>query len=107
MGFLETVETAQGPEKNVFYVKDNGNGIPPEHHEDIFRIFKQLQRAAENKEGSTGVGLTFVKKIIERCDGRIWLESKPQEGTVFYFTLKSDRRISQDELLERSLAKEG
>ncbi len=88
VGFLEAADTAEGPEKNVFYVKDNGNGIPPEHHEDIFRIFKRLQGQTEDKEGGTGVGLTFVKKIIEHYGGRIWLESKPQEGTVFYFTVK-------------------
>jgi signal transduction histidine kinase len=87
VGFLKTVNTERGPENNVFYVKDNGNGIAPEHHEEIFRIFKRLQCPAENKDGSTGVGLTFVKKIVEHSGGHVWLESKPQEGTVFYFTL--------------------
>ncbi len=86
-GFLETVDTALGQKKNVFYVKDNGIGIAPEYHEDIFRIFKKLNEPADDKCG-TGVGLTFVKKIIERYGGHIWLESKPNEGTVFYFTLE-------------------
>lgn len=87
IGFLEQVETAQGLEYNVFYVKDNGIGIAPEFHQEIFRIFKRLQRDAEEKESGTGAGLTFVKKIVERHGGRIWLESEPNKGTTFYFTL--------------------
>lgn len=70
----------------VFYVRDNGIGIQPHHHENVFRIFKRLHE--QNKYGGgTGAGLTIVKKIVERYGGRIWLESVPGEGTVFYFTL--------------------
>ncbi len=87
IGFLDRAETPQGPENGVFYVKDNGVGIEPGFHQEIFRIFKRLQPADGSKEEGTGVGLTFVKKIIERHKGRIWLESIPGQGTVFYFTL--------------------
>lgn len=73
----------------VFYVKDNGIGIEERFYHDIFRIFKRLNEEDENAKG-TGVGLTFVKKIIERHGGKIWLESKPDDGTTFYFTLKSE-----------------
>ena len=70
----------------VFYVRDNGIGIAQQQHENVFRIFKRLNEP--NKfGGGTGAGLTIVKKIIERHGGRIWLESVPGEGTVFYFTL--------------------
>ena len=73
----------------VFYVRDNGIGIPPQHHENVFRIFKRLHE--QNKYGGgTGAGLTIIKKIIERYGGRIWLESVPGEGTVFYFTLNGE-----------------
>ena len=74
----------------VFYVKDNGKGIDPEFHEDIFRMFKRLQKSSDTEEG-TGVGLTFVKKIVERHGGRIWLESELGKGTTFYFTLEASR----------------
>ncbi len=73
---------------DVFFVRDNGRGIAPEFHNEIFRIFKRLQGNTDSKEEGTGVGLTFVKKIIERHGGTIWLESGIGKGTVFYFTLK-------------------
>ncbi len=70
----------------VFYVRDNGIGIPALHYESVFRIFKRLHE--QNKYGGgTGAGLTIVKKIVERYGGHVWLESVPGEGTVFYFTL--------------------
>ncbi len=87
IGFHETERDPNGNlEKNVLYVKDNGVGIAPEFHEVIFKIFKRLQNVKEGEEG-TGVGLTFVKKIIERHNGKIWLESRVGEGTIFYFNI--------------------
>lgn len=87
IGFLPAVETMHGTAKNVFYVKDNGVGIAKEFYEEIFRIFKRLNAEDDDKKG-TGVGLTFVRKIIERHGGRIWLDSVPGEGTTFYFTIE-------------------
>jgi signal transduction histidine kinase len=94
IGFLESVNTKDGLERNVFYVKDNGLGIDPEFHQEIFRIFKRLQNASDGPETGTGVGLTFVKKIVERHGGGIWLESELGEGTVFYFNLNRGRNES-------------
>lgn len=79
----------------VFYVRDNGIGIPEKHHDAIFRIFKRLH-ARDKFGGGTGAGLTIVKKIVERHNGRIWVESEPGEGTTFHFTLgKGDRLAEQ------------
>lgn len=72
--------------EGVFYVKDNGIGIAEEFHQDVFRIFKRLHNEKLYGEG-TGSGLTFVKKIVEQHNGRIWVDSKEGEGTTFYFTL--------------------
>lgn len=82
---------------NVIYIKDNGIGIGPEFHDEVFRIFRRLQssKIQEAREG-TGVGLTFVKKIIERHGGKIWLESTPGQGTTFYFTLGDRSSTIQD-----------
>ena len=87
IGFLPSVVTSEGSEKEVFYVKDNGIGIAAEFHEKIFRMFGRLNDSAAGEQDGTGAGLTFVKKIIERHGGRIWLHSERGEGTTFYFTL--------------------
>lgn len=70
----------------VFYVRDNGIGIEPRFHDEIFRIFKRLNSEDDDVKGN-GVGLTFVRRIVERHGGTIWLESTPGEGTTFFFTL--------------------
>ncbi|WP_165748545.1 PAS domain-containing sensor histidine kinase [Cellulophaga sp. Z1A5H] len=67
-----------------FSIKDNGVGIPKEYHEKIFKIFQSVG----NKERSTGIGLSIVKKIIDLYEGRVWLESEIGVGTTFFFTLK-------------------
>ncbi|PYQ56741.1 MAG: hypothetical protein DMF53_24620 [Acidobacteria bacterium] len=71
----------------VFYVRDNGIGIPEKHRDAVFRIFKRLH-GRDKYGGGTGAGLTIVKKIVERHHGRIWVESSAGEGTAFYFTLQ-------------------
>jgi signal transduction histidine kinase len=73
-----------------FSVRDNGIGLAPEYYERIFILFKRLHSAA--RFPGSGIGLTICKKIIERHNGRIWVESEPGRGSVFYFTvpLKSE-----------------
>lgn len=67
-----------------FSIADNGMGIDPKFHDKIFKIFHALNKSKD----STGIGLSIVKKIISLHDGDIWLESEPQKGTTFIFTLK-------------------
>lgn len=90
VGFISNFKKEDGEElSNVFYVKDNGIGIASEFHDEVFRIFKRLNEEDDAKKG-TGVGLTFVKKIIERHNGRIWLTSTLGEGTTFYFKIEGE-----------------
>ena len=83
------IEIGFDADKNpfVFYVRDNGIGIKEKHQEKIFKIFKRLH-GRDKYGGGQGVGLTIVKKIIERHAGKIWVESGFGEGTSFYFTLQ-------------------
>jgi signal transduction histidine kinase len=74
----------------TLHVRDNGIGIDAQFHDEIFRIFKRLNNEKAFGEG-TGAGLTFVKKIVENHGGRIWLTSRPGEGTTFHFTLPRPR----------------
>ena len=69
--------------KSIFYLRDNGIGITPEHHEHIFGLFNKLDSEAEG----TGIGLALVKRIVEVHGGRIWVESEAGKGATFFFTL--------------------
>lgn len=74
------------PGQPVFFVRDNGIGIPAEHQGTIFKIFRRLH-GRDEFGGGTGSGLTIVKKIIDRHGGKIWVQSQENEGTTFFFTL--------------------
>lgn len=86
VGYVKNHEKYPG--ELVFYVADNGIGIPEKHRENVFKMFKRLH-ARDAYGGGTGSGLTIVKKIVDRHNGDIWVESG-EEGTTFYFVLGLD-----------------
>jgi len=76
------VQTANG--EPVFFIKDNGIGIESKYHSKVFGIFDKLNP----RSSGAGLGLSMVKRIVENCGGRIWVESKGRDtGACFLFTL--------------------
>ena len=78
----------------VFSVHDNGIGIQAKDSARIFKMFERLN--SKEQYPGTGLGLMICHKIMERLHGRIWFESKPGEGTTFFFSLPAaDKAVSQ------------
>ncbi|MFO7997787.1 MAG: PAS domain-containing protein [Bacteroidales bacterium] len=80
-------------DKPVFFVKDNGIGIEPDHQPDIFNLFSKLDSRSEG----TGLGLTLVERIIRMHGGKIWVESEGEgKGACFYFSLPAKDPKAED-----------
>ncbi len=71
-----------------FSVKDTGLGIPPDKQQKIFEAFSQADSSTTRKYGGTGLGLTICSRLVELMNGRIWVESRPGEGSTFHFTIR-------------------
>jgi len=84
-----TIEIGFESEENdlhIFFVRDNGIGIPAELHDRIFGLFDKLDPQTEG----TGIGLAIVKRIVEVHGGRLWVQSEAGKGATFFFTLPSE-----------------
>lgn len=73
----------------LFEVKDNGMGIPPDMQDKIFQLFKKFHYVKEHY--GTGIGLALCKRVVEQHGGEIWVESLPEQGSSFYFTIKKQQ----------------
>jgi signal transduction histidine kinase len=68
-------------------VGDDGIGIAPEHQQLVFDEFAQVDSSASRQHHGTGLGLTIARRLVELHGGRIWIDSKPDEGSRFIFTI--------------------
>lgn len=84
------VEASSSSDRIEFAVSDTGRGIPDDKLEAIFGRFSQVDSSDTREKGGTGLGLAICRGLIERMDGRIWVESTLGEGSTFRFELPAE-----------------
>jgi PAS domain S-box-containing protein len=107
-GHIEFGYLLKDTETIEFIVRDTGMGIPIAKQKDIFHRFSQVDNSNTRKYGGTGLGLAISKNIVEIMGGKIWLESEPDKGSSFCFTLPFNPvysaeipEISQDKTVQQ------
>jgi PAS domain S-box-containing protein len=95
-GYIE-IGVKVDKESIQFHVKDTGIGIAKEYHDKVFDRFRQVEAAHTRKYGGNGLGLAITKNLAELLGGKIWLESKPEKGSTFFFALPQSFVVQNEE----------
>jgi signal transduction histidine kinase/CheY-like chemotaxis protein len=83
-----------------FYVKDTGIGIPEKYHESIFNRFVQTNSSLSSGYEGAGLGLAITKAYVEILEGKIWVESEEEKGSIFYFTIPYNHDTEKKTIIE-------
>jgi len=83
-------------EFHKFHIKDNGIGIDPKYHKQVFDIFRRLHTTKEYE--GFGAGLSIVKRVIDDHGGEIWVESELGKGAIFYFTIPKNLKVKKKKI---------
>jgi PAS domain S-box-containing protein len=89
-----------------FRIQDTGIGIPGDKQAVIFEAFTQADSSATRNYGGTGLGLAIAKRLVTLMRGKIWVESKPEQGSIFHFTAMFGRAPLESVLVTRQLHRE-
>ena len=81
------VSVEENPTEAIVSVRDNGRGIPSDAIDNIFKKFYQVDTSLTREKGGSGLGLSICKGIVEAHGGRIWVETKPNKGSTFSFSI--------------------
>jgi PAS domain S-box-containing protein len=96
-GTVEFGYQLKDPKTLLFYIKDTGIGIPEEKQETIFKSFRQADNSTSRDYEGTGLGLSLAKSLVELFGGKLWVESKTEEGSCFYFTIPYKKYLYKKE----------
>ena len=83
---VKLIEEKERQIKLEWKVQDTGIGIPQEHQKKVFDCFRQVSNSFDSQYGSTGLGLTICQSIVKQMQGEIWVKSKENQGSQFFFT---------------------
>lgn len=95
-----TIGARERPKRIEFYVKDTGIGIPAEHIPRLFERFYRVDKARSRELGGTGLGLAIVKHLVLAHHGAVWVESEPDAGSTFWFSLPHHPQLLASAVLD-------
>ena len=88
-GWIE-LSVEHDPERVIFYVKDSGPGIAPQHRERVFEPFRQVEQSTRRTKGGTGLGLSVSRKLARLMGGDLEIGDSSTQGSTFVFWLSTD-----------------